>query len=161
MIIKALGGGMCGTPFFKVNDPTALPEHFQEAFAANAAATSISASSPSPDVETEEEDIIIETADGTFLEESITTSVEDTISGDAKPPVDESVEPLPLPSLSSTTANTTATAATPSTDIGPSTPIPSSNNINNNNNDSQGAESAIVLLPMQAMLRRPSTSSIM
>lgn len=319
-VIKALGGGMWGTPFFKVNDPAALPEHFQEALAANAAATSISASSPSPAVEIEEvtdkdghnihivkdeitttlgggklietvvettEDTIIEAADGTFLEESITTSVEDTVSGvideevteiietieeeeassstaaaevqgtqvvveddgavefvetileqtdaddtnivpnagtltppevtmtetetttsvqgedgvettivedtltfsegpevdagslnslttgvkpvsegesvvveqspevvidapapssgDAKPSVDESVEPLPLPSLSSTTINTTATSATPSTAIEPSSPIPSSNN--NNNKDSQDAESAVVLLP--------------
>ncbi|KAK5805447.1 hypothetical protein F5H01DRAFT_353739 [Linnemannia elongata] len=318
-IIKALGGGMWGTPFFKVNDPTALPEHFQEALVANAAAATISASLPSPAVESEEvtdkdghnihivkdeitttvgggklietvvettEDTIIEAADGTFLEESITTSVEDTISGvideevteiietieeeeapssaaaevqgtqvvvedegaiefvetileqtdaddtiivpsagtltppevtmteietttsvqgedgvettivedtltfsegpevdagslhspttgvkpvtqgesviveqspevvvaasapssgDAKPSVDESVEPLPLPSLSSTTVNTTATAATPSTVVEPSTPIPSSNN--NNNKDLQDAESAVVLLP--------------
>ncbi|KAG9067238.1 hypothetical protein KI688_012020 [Linnemannia hyalina] len=53
-IIKALGGGIWGTPSVKVNDPTALSEHFQEALAANAAATSISASSPSPAVETEE-----------------------------------------------------------------------------------------------------------
>lgn len=317
-VIKALGGGMWGTPFFKVNDPAALPEHFQEALAANAAAASISASLSSPAVETEEvadkdgqtihivkdeitttlgggklietvvettEDTIIEAADGTFLEESITTSVEDTISGvideevteiietieeeetpssataaevqgtqvvvedegaiefvetileqtdadntkivpndgtltppevtmtetetttaiqgedgvettivedtltfsedpevdagslhslttgikpvtegesvvveqlpevvvaasvpssgDAKPSVDESVEPLPLPTLSSTTVNTTATAATPSTVVEPSTPIPSSNN----NKDSQDAESAVVLLP--------------
>ncbi|KAF9543254.1 hypothetical protein EC957_001052 [Mortierella hygrophila] len=317
-IIKALGGGMWGTPFFKVNDPTALPEHFQEALGANAAAASISASSPSPTVETEEvtdrdgnnihivkdeitttveggklietvvettEDTIIEAADGTFLEESITTSVEDTISGvideevteiietieeeeapsvtaavevqgtqvvvedegaiefvetileqtddddtnivpnagtltppevtmtetemttsvqgedgvettivedtmtfsegpevdadslhslttgvkpvtegesvvveqspevvvaasvpssgDAKPSVDESIEPLALPSLSSTTVNITAAAATPST-VEPSTPIPASDN---NNKDSQDAESAVVLLP--------------
>ncbi|KAF9119086.1 hypothetical protein BGX30_004086 [Mortierella sp. GBA39] len=317
-IIKALGGGMWGTPFFKVNDPTALPEHFQEALGANAAAASISASSPSPAVETEEvtdkdgnnihivkdeitttveggklietvvettEDTIIEAADGTFLEESITTSVEDTISGvideevteiietieeeeapsftaaaevqvtqvvvedegaiefvetileqtddddtnivpnagtltppevtmtetemttsvqgedgvettivedtmtfsegpevdadslhslttgvkpvaegesvvveqlpevivaasapssgDAKPSVDESIEPLPLPSLSSTTVNTTATAANPST-VEPSTPIPASSI---NNKDSQDAESTVVLLP--------------
>ncbi|KAG9062033.1 hypothetical protein KI688_006755 [Linnemannia hyalina] len=317
-IIKALGGGMWGTPFFKVNDPTAFPEHFQEALGANAAAASISASSPSPAVETEEvtdrdgdnihivkdeitttveggklietvvettEDTIIEAADGTFLEESITTSVEDTISGvideevteiietieeeeapsfnaavevqgtqvvvedegaiefvetileqtddddtniipnagtltppevtmtetemttsvqgedgvettivedtmtfsegpevdadslhslttgvkpvtegesvvveqspefvvaastpssgDAKPSVDESIEPLSLPSLSSTTVNTTDTAATPST-VEPLTPILASNN---NNKDSQDAESAVVLLP--------------
>ncbi|KAG0070626.1 hypothetical protein BGZ89_000183 [Linnemannia elongata] len=65
-------------------------------------------------------------------------------SGDAKPSVDESVEPLPLPSLSSTTVNTTATAATPSTVVEPSTPIPSSNN---NDKDLQDAESAVVLLP--------------
>ncbi|KAF9154589.1 hypothetical protein BG015_000496 [Linnemannia schmuckeri] len=319
-IIKALGGGMWGTPFFKVNDPAALPEHFQEALAANAVAASISASSPSPAVETEEiadkdggnghnihvvkdeitttlgggklietvvettEDTVIEAADGTFLEESVVTSVEDTISGvideevteiietieeeeasstaaaiqgtqvivedegaiefvetileqtdaddnkivptagavtppevtmaetettisiqgedgvettivedtltfsegpevdagslhslttrvkpvtegesvvvgqspealvtasasapssgDAKPSVDESVEPLPLPTLSSTTVNTTATAATPSTVVEPSTPLPSSNS-----KDLHDTESAVGLLP--------------
>ncbi|KAG0283861.1 hypothetical protein BGZ96_011768 [Linnemannia gamsii] len=317
-IIKALGGGMWGTPFFKVNDPAELPEHFQEALAANAAAATISASSPSSTVETDEvidkdggnghhiqivkdeikttleggklietvvettEDTIIEAADGSFLEESITTSVEDTISGvideqvietietveeedapsstvatevqgaqvviedegviefvetiqestdddskliptagtltppevtmtetetttsvqgedgvettivedtltfsdgpevdtgslhslttavkpvtedesvvveqspevlvaapaassgDAKPSVDESVEPLPLPSLSSTTVDTNVTAVTPSTVIEPSTPIPTSNI----NTDSQKSESAVLL----------------
>ncbi|KAF9324299.1 hypothetical protein BGZ91_003026, partial [Linnemannia elongata] len=251
-IIKALGGGMWGTPFFKVNDPTALPEHFQEALVANAAAATISASSPSPAVVSEEvtdkdghnihivkdeitttvgggklietevteiietieeeeapsaaaevqgtqvvvedegaiefvetileqtdadDTIIVPSADTltppemTMTESETTTSVqgedgvettiiEDTLtfsegpevdagslhslttgvkpvtqgesvvveqspevvvaasapsSGDAKPSVDESVEPLPLPSLSSTTVNTTATAATPST----------------------------------------------
>ncbi|KAF8925320.1 hypothetical protein BGZ47_003359 [Haplosporangium gracile] len=319
-IIKALGSGMWGAPFFKVNEPAALPEHFQETLTATAAAASISASSSSPAVETEEvadkdggngysihivkdeitttlgegklietvvettEDTIIEAADGTFLEESIITSVEDTVSGvideevtetietieeeeapstaaviqgiqvivedegtiefvetileqtdaddnkvvfpagavtppevtmtetetttsiqgedgiettivedtltfsdgpevdasslhslttgvkpvtegesviveqssevlvavsasalssgDAKPSVDESVEPLLLPTLSSTTVNTTATAATPSTVVEPSTLIPSSDN-----KDLQDTESAVVLLP--------------
>ncbi|KAF9942718.1 hypothetical protein BGZ67_000124 [Mortierella alpina] len=34
-IIRALGGGMWGTPFFQVNDPAVLPEHFVEAVSAS------------------------------------------------------------------------------------------------------------------------------
>ncbi|KAF9404507.1 hypothetical protein BGZ94_004129 [Podila epigama] len=34
-IIRELGGGMWGTPFFKINDPVSLPEHFVETPAAD------------------------------------------------------------------------------------------------------------------------------
>ncbi|KAF9177728.1 hypothetical protein BGZ51_008446 [Haplosporangium sp. Z 767] len=34
-VIRELGGGMWGTPFFAVNDPATLPEHFVEAIAAS------------------------------------------------------------------------------------------------------------------------------
>ncbi|KAF9903516.1 hypothetical protein EC991_003755 [Linnemannia zychae] len=59
-IIKALGGGMWGTPFFKVNDPAELPEHFQEALKHNAATATVSAlpssTSSSAAVENEEKE---------------------------------------------------------------------------------------------------------
>ncbi|KAF9930475.1 hypothetical protein FBU30_000445 [Linnemannia zychae] len=123
-VIKELGGGMWGTPFFKVNDPTTLPEHIQTALAINAAAATTFASSNIATTDVEEvadkdirivkdeiattiegsklietvvettEDTIIEAADGTFLEESITTSVESSISGVIDEAITETIETI-------------------------------------------------------------------
>ncbi|KAF9134599.1 hypothetical protein BGW39_006539 [Mortierella sp. 14UC] len=100
-IIKALGGGMWGTPFFKVNDPAELPEHFQEALKHNAAAATVSTlqSSSSPaaatavETEAEEEEVtdkdggriqvvkneIKATVEGGNLIETVVETTEDTV----------------------------------------------------------------------------------
>ncbi|GJJ67825.1 hypothetical protein EMPS_00171 [Entomortierella parvispora] len=124
--IRRLGGGMWGTPFFKVNDPAALPEHFVEALGATSItanpATSTSASDEViVDREEEElsegevlrddlsgtmegtlietvvdttEDIVIEDAQGNFLEESITTSRQELIQGEVEEKVTEVIETI-------------------------------------------------------------------
>ncbi|KAF9104425.1 hypothetical protein BGX29_001895 [Mortierella sp. GBA35] len=133
-IIKELGGGMWGTPFFKVNDPAALPEHFQEALSASTSSsvpvvetvTDKDGDSPRHSIQIVKdeittkieggtlfetvvettEDIVIEAADGTFLEESITTSVEETVSGVIDEEVTEIIETIEEEEAPAAAANT-------------------------------------------------------
>ncbi|KAF9389013.1 hypothetical protein BGX21_000196 [Mortierella sp. AD011] len=124
-IIRELGGTMWGTPYFQVNDPAQLPEHFTEALGASnpeddntdaeVSVVDKDATTPLPEnlykgevlrdeinvsmegtlletvVETTEDTAIV-APDGTLLEESITTNVQETLSGQVEESVTEVVE---------------------------------------------------------------------
>jgi len=128
--IRRLGGGMWGTPFFKVNDPVDLPEHFVEALGATSVAANTATAAASASAEPEEvitdreeeafsegevtrddlsgtmegtlietvvettEDVVVEDAQGNFLEESITTSRQDLIQGEVQEKVTEVIETI-------------------------------------------------------------------
>ncbi|KAG0042057.1 hypothetical protein BGZ83_000956 [Gryganskiella cystojenkinii] len=120
--IRMLGGGMWGTPFFKVNDPASLPEHFVEAIGATTIAEpseleqlevvadreeelsegevvrdDVSVTMEGTLIETvveTTEDTVIEDAAGNFLEETITTSVQDSVEGSVSEEVTEVVETI-------------------------------------------------------------------
>ncbi|KAG0369125.1 hypothetical protein BGZ54_000239 [Gamsiella multidivaricata] len=115
-IIKELGRGFWGTPYFQVNDTTALPEPFSGIAAVAAKSDELPSESETVIVTEKEatvvkdmvsatvsgsliktvvqttEDTVIEDPDGTFLEESITTSVRETLSGELQESVTEMIE---------------------------------------------------------------------
>ncbi|KAG0257159.1 hypothetical protein BG011_004143 [Mortierella polycephala] len=60
-VIRELGGGMWGTPFFTVNDPAMLPEHFIEAIAATHPSAVIAIKSAAAATKSEDAGIVQDT----------------------------------------------------------------------------------------------------
>lgn len=78
--IRRLGGGMWGTPFFKVNDPAALPEHFVEAMGAASITTNVTSSEQQQPVQ---ETVIVDKeeklSEGEILQDNVSATMEGTL----------------------------------------------------------------------------------